>query len=76
MSAEGRLKRQKRNQTAALLAAVCLSFGCQLDLLEKNLITLTRVTFKYKDICFHSTRQKFCQPLTLRTLAPRPKRTT
>ena len=43
MSAEGRVEHQKLNQTAAVLS-FGLVFGVQLDLLEKNLITLTRGT--------------------------------
>ena len=46
VSAEGRVENQKLNQTAALLSFGWV-FGFQLDLLEKNLITLTRVTFTH-----------------------------
>ena len=42
--AEGRVENQKLNQTAALLSFGWV-FGFQLDLLEKNLITLTGFTF-------------------------------
>ena len=45
VSAEGQVENQKLNQTAALLSFGWV-FGFQLDLLEKHLITLTRVTFK------------------------------
>ena len=44
MSAEGRAENQKLNQTAALLSFGWV-FGFQLDLLEKNLITLPELTF-------------------------------
>ena len=44
MSAEGRVENQKLNQTAALLSFGWV-FGFQLDLLEKNLITLPELTF-------------------------------
>ena len=46
MSAEGRVENQKLNQTAALLSFGWV-FGFQLDLLEKNLITLPVVTFTF-----------------------------
>ena len=49
VSAEGRVENQKLNQTAALLSFGWV-FGFQLDLLEKNLITLTRVTFTENDL--------------------------
>ena len=44
VSAEGRVKKQKLNQTAALLSFGWV-FGFQLDLLEKNLTTLLVFTF-------------------------------
>ena len=49
MSAEGRVKNQKLNQTAALLS-FGWGFGFQIDLLEKNLINLTQGTFTMKKI--------------------------
>ena len=49
VSAEGRVENQKLNQTAALLSFGWV-FGFQLDSLEKNLITLTRVTFTENDL--------------------------
>ena len=49
VSAEGRVENQKLNQTAALLS-FGLVLGFQLDLPEKNLITLTRVTFTGNDL--------------------------
>ena len=49
VSAEGRVENQKLNQAAVLLSFGWV-FGFQLDLLEKNLITLTRVTFTENDL--------------------------
>ena len=49
MSAEGRVENQKLNQTTAMLLFGYV-FGVQLDSLEKNLITLTRVTFTEIDL--------------------------
>ena len=46
VSAEGRVENQKLTQTAALLSFGWV-FGFQLDLLEKNFITLTRVSYLY-----------------------------
>ena len=46
VSAEGRVENQKLNQTAALLSFGWV-FGFQLDLLKKNLITLTGFTFTF-----------------------------
>ena len=45
MSAEGRVEIQKLNQTAALLSFGWV-FGFQLDLLEKNLVSLAGLTFR------------------------------
>ena len=42
--AEGRVENQKLNQTAALLSFGWV-FGFQLDLLEKNLVSLVGFTF-------------------------------
>ena len=44
MFAEGRVENQKLNQTAALLSFGRV-FGFQLDLLEKNLVSLAGFTF-------------------------------
>ena len=46
VSAEGRVEHQKLNQTAALLS-FGWDFGFQLDLLEKNLVTLPELTFTF-----------------------------
>ena len=44
MSAEGRVENQKLNQTAALLSFGSV-FGFQIDLLEKNLVSLAGFNF-------------------------------
>ena len=44
VSAEGRVEKQKLNQTAALLSFGWV-FGFQLDSLEKNVFTLAGFTF-------------------------------
>ena len=52
VSAEGRAENQKLKQTAALLSFGCI-FGFQLDLLEKNLITLAVLTFTVTKTATH-----------------------
>ena len=57
MSAEGRVEYQKLNQTAALLSFGWV-FGFQLDLLEKNLVSLVGFTFTDSKTNFNPKKQK------------------
>ena len=59
VSAEGRVKHQKLNQTVALLSFGWV-FGVQLDSLEKNLVTIAELNI---------TQNSFVNICTIRVLA-------